>query len=289
MARIRTIKPAFFSSLTNAELPKPTRLTWIGLWTYVDDAGRGVDDPRLVKASIWPLDDDYTTKKIDADLGLLAKAGKIERYKVAGRRYLRVVEWHHQRINRPVPSTLPASPHEDVSTHDKPPNNDGPTHDTSSEYAVSTQCVSSADSRPEGNGREGSRKGMEGKGKEGSGYKSSSSDTVGGVQTSEEEDSSTKVNTAARLVAERRLSVRTGDPLTNATAWLRSVRAEVLRDHGNELATLADQGMHPKAMADRIMPIPSNRYPVAGETREAAWDEAEDAHGKLVAVPRRSA
>lgn len=110
MARIRTIKPTFFRSLTVTELPKPTRLTWIGLWTYVDDAGRGVDDARLIKAELWPLDDDYTAKKVEKDLQLLEANGSIRRYVVEGRKYLEIIEWHHQRIDKPTPSILPPPP-----------------------------------------------------------------------------------------------------------------------------------------------------------------------------------
>lgn len=110
MARIRTIKPGFFRSLTVTELPKPTRLTWIGLWTYVDDAGRGVDDARLIKAELWPLDDDYPAKKVEKDLQLLEANGSIRRYVVEGRKYLCIREWHHQRIDKPTPTLLPEPP-----------------------------------------------------------------------------------------------------------------------------------------------------------------------------------
>lgn len=288
MARIRTIKPAFFSSLSNAELPKATRLTWIGLWTYVDDAGRAVDDPRLVKAAIWPLDDDYTTKKVDADLALLAKVGKIERYKVAGRAYLRVVEWHHQRINRPVPSTLPPSPNEAVSPHDEPTPEDDTTPDISSEDSLSTQCVVTEDSPPERKGREGNRKGV---GKEGNAYKSSSSNSSVGVEVAEEEEFSKPTRTATAavgLMAERRRAMRTGPPITNMTAWMRTVTAEIIRDHGDEALDLAAQGHSALVIADRIMPLPKSPYPLADEPREAAFDEADDERGRLVAVPRRT-
>jgi hypothetical protein len=111
VARIRTIKPAFFRSQEMADLPPTTRLTYIGLWTYVDDAGVGVDDVRLVKADLWPLEDDYETSDVELDLALLANAGHILRYEVAGRRYLAVLAWkEHQRINRPSKSSLPLPP-----------------------------------------------------------------------------------------------------------------------------------------------------------------------------------
>lgn len=110
MARIRTIKPSFFRDHDIAELPLSTRLTFIGLWTYVDDEGRGIDDPRLVKGDLWQLDDKHTVAKVNNDLKVLAERGRIERYEINGRRYLRVVNWtKHQRINRPTPSQIPAS------------------------------------------------------------------------------------------------------------------------------------------------------------------------------------
>ena len=40
MARIRTIKPSQFTSLTVAEWPVDVRFTFVGLLTYVDDSGR---------------------------------------------------------------------------------------------------------------------------------------------------------------------------------------------------------------------------------------------------------
>lgn len=111
MARIRTIKPSFFRSLSVAELPRDTRLTWIGIWTYVDDQGRGVDDARLIKAELWPLDDDYTAQHVARDLDLLEQNGSIRRYEVDGRRYFEVVKWaDHQRIDRPTKSIIPAPP-----------------------------------------------------------------------------------------------------------------------------------------------------------------------------------
>ncbi|MFF5670298.1 hypothetical protein ACFY8S_09200 [Streptomyces hygroscopicus] len=108
MARIRTIKPEFFTSLTIADLPLTARLTFIGLWTHVDDDGRCVDEPRLVRAAVWPLDD-RTAADVENDLRALHDASLIVRYEHAGRRYLAVRSWReHQRIDKPKPSKLPA-------------------------------------------------------------------------------------------------------------------------------------------------------------------------------------
>lgn len=108
MARIRTIKPDFFTSLTIADLSLTARLTFIGLWTHVDDAGRCVDDPRLIKAAVWPLDD-LTASDVELDLKALSESSLITRYTLNRKRYIAVTGWdEHQRINRPTPSKLPA-------------------------------------------------------------------------------------------------------------------------------------------------------------------------------------
>jgi hypothetical protein len=107
MARIRTIKPEFFTSLSIADLPLTARLTFIGVWTHVDDEGRCVDDARLIKAAVWPLDD-RTSADVEDDLRRLSESSLITRYKVGERSYLEVSNWgEHQRINRPTPSKHP--------------------------------------------------------------------------------------------------------------------------------------------------------------------------------------
>jgi hypothetical protein len=108
MARIRTIKPDFFTSLTIADLTPEQRLTFIGLWTHVDDEGRCVDDPRLIKAAIWPLDD-RNSVDVEIDLKALSESSLILRYTLNRKRYLAITNWfEHQRINRPTASKLPA-------------------------------------------------------------------------------------------------------------------------------------------------------------------------------------
>jgi hypothetical protein len=154
MARIRTVKPAFFLSRTIAKLPLSARLTFIGLWTYVDDDGRGVDDARLIKGALWALDDRQTTKKVGDDLAAIEKLGLIERYTVDGAPYLRVRGFReHQRINRPQESKLPASPEEAVEGTPASGN-----HGSFSESAGNEHGTFTNGSRPEGKGRE--RKGV---------------------------------------------------------------------------------------------------------------------------------
>lgn len=110
MPRIRSIKPSFFQSDDVSALPLRARLTWIGLWTHCDDAGRTKDHARLIKAAIWPLDP-VSLADIEEDLSTLAGHGRIVRYEVGGQRYLAITNWSvHQSINRPTPSRIPEPP-----------------------------------------------------------------------------------------------------------------------------------------------------------------------------------
>jgi hypothetical protein len=104
MARIRTIKPEFWKSESIARLPIRCRLTFIALWSYVDDNGVGRDNERLVAAEVYPLEDDprEAVDWIREDLATLARESRIVRYTVEGRRYLHVTGWsEHQKIDRP--------------------------------------------------------------------------------------------------------------------------------------------------------------------------------------------
>lgn len=96
MARIRNIKPEFFTSEAVSELPIRARLTWIGLWTHCDNHGRARDNVKIIKGAVWPLDN-VSLKEIEDDLVTLAAQGRIVRYTVDGKRYLVVTNWgEHQ-------------------------------------------------------------------------------------------------------------------------------------------------------------------------------------------------
>lgn len=108
MARIRTIKPGFFRSHDVTLLSYRARLTWIGLWTYVDDDGRGRDDARIIKGDLWPLEDDVTWQDVEDDLTELSLKAHVIRYTVDGRNFLAIPKWlDHQVISRPSKSKFP--------------------------------------------------------------------------------------------------------------------------------------------------------------------------------------
>jgi len=106
MARIRTVKPDFFRSRTINRLTYEQRLTFIGLWTHVDDEGRCEYDPELIKADIWPRE--RSVGELEDDLRVLTELSLITHYEVGERSFIQVKGFdEHQRINRPTPSRLP--------------------------------------------------------------------------------------------------------------------------------------------------------------------------------------
>ena len=137
MARIRSIKPGFCTSEDIAQLTIPCRLHFAMLWTYADDEGRGIDNPRLLKGALWPLDDHIDHAAIDAFHDELEHTHRIVRYELDGRRYFQINDFKkHQHPTRPVKSELPAPP-----------------ECVNSEPTVLTQCSSIAAASPEGSSR----------------------------------------------------------------------------------------------------------------------------------------
>src|SRR5258708_34267282 len=95
MARIRSIKPEFFTSAAMARQPLSARLTFIGLWTYVDDNGVGLDNERLVLAAIWPLEEDVieTPQRTREYPRSLPRAGHINPYPSSPRAFRYITTW----------------------------------------------------------------------------------------------------------------------------------------------------------------------------------------------------
>jgi hypothetical protein len=135
MARIRSVKPDFFTSERVAELPLSARLTFIGLWTHVDDNGVTVDNGRLIAAAIWPLEEDprETLRRTLEDLRRLSDAGLVVRYEADGRRLLYVRGWdEHQKVSHPG---KPRYPRPDTMPPKPPTSGDGLDHSDRDEYS----------------------------------------------------------------------------------------------------------------------------------------------------------
>lgn len=109
MARIRSIKPEFRTSLTATQWPREVRLFFSLLWGYLDDHGYGVDEPKLIKPDCFPVDDDLSPDDIDKWIDLIASYGSLCRFRAPdGRRYLHAPNWaEHQRPQHPAAPRFP--------------------------------------------------------------------------------------------------------------------------------------------------------------------------------------
>lgn len=111
MARIRSIKPEFWTSGQLLECSTNARLMFIGLWNFADDEGRHPYRPKQIKAQIFPADD-FTEKDILGMLLELSKNSLITTYAVDNEQYFTINGWHHQRIDKPQPAKYPPPFHE---------------------------------------------------------------------------------------------------------------------------------------------------------------------------------
>ena len=104
MARIRTLKPEFWTDEKVVAISPLARLLFIGMWNFVDDYGRGEYSPARLKMQILPAD--------PADINdLLAEiSGKllINVYTIGGKEYFEVCGFSkHQKLDHRTPSKFP--------------------------------------------------------------------------------------------------------------------------------------------------------------------------------------
>lgn len=101
MARIRTIKPEFWTSEQVVECSPIARLLFVGLWNFSDDGGRHPASVKRVKMEIFP-GDDFTHADIGEWLAELLHNGLIQAYTVDNQQFWQITGWHHQRIDKPT-------------------------------------------------------------------------------------------------------------------------------------------------------------------------------------------
>ena len=119
MARIRTVKPSFWTDVKMSRRTILARLTFIGLLNYADDEGRFQADPRLVKSAIFPLDDAVSAENVQCILTELSMNGHIILYTITGEVYGFIPKFKtHQKINRPSKSFLPPFTESSVIIHE---------------------------------------------------------------------------------------------------------------------------------------------------------------------------
>ncbi len=108
MARIRSIKPDFWSSEDVISVSRNARLLFIGLWTFADDLGNGPAGPKGLKVKIFPGDQDVSQGKLEKWLYELESQGLVRIYSVDDKQYYHVTTWEHQRIDKPQPAKHPS-------------------------------------------------------------------------------------------------------------------------------------------------------------------------------------
>lgn len=119
MARIRTVKPEFWSSEQVMACAPISRLLFIGIWNFADDAGRLVNSAKSIKAQVFPGDDGVNAEMVRGMIDELSSNGLLFPYEIDGKAYLQVTGWHHQKIDRPKESKRPGPPQSQHSTNDR--------------------------------------------------------------------------------------------------------------------------------------------------------------------------
>ena len=124
MARIRTIKPEFFTSPDTAKASIEARLFYIALWCWADDWGIGEANMNALLGFAFPEDDEKTRKEIQSLCKEVANTYGTLFYENNGRYFYAIPTWEdHQRTQRraqrrnPTPDDPESQP--DKRIHEK--------------------------------------------------------------------------------------------------------------------------------------------------------------------------
>nr|WP_282564193.1 DnaT-like ssDNA-binding domain-containing protein [Providencia rettgeri] len=106
MARIRTIKPTFWTDEDMADISEAACLLAIGLLNYADDEGYFNANPKLIKAAVFPIRE--TSGSIPVLLQELSNCGYISLFSAQdGKRYGLINNFtKHQVVNKKTPSKI---------------------------------------------------------------------------------------------------------------------------------------------------------------------------------------
>lgn len=105
MARIRSIKPEFFSDVMVAECSSSARLLFVGTWVFADDYGNLDRSALQLKMQVFPGDVELDVEKLLDSL--MARLLLVE-YSVSGKIYLHIPGFtKHQKIDRPSKPRFP--------------------------------------------------------------------------------------------------------------------------------------------------------------------------------------
>lgn len=156
MARIRSIKPEYWSDEQVASWPMVSRLAYIALWNEADDEGRLRANLLYLKGRMFPYD---ARLDLAAVLEPIIASGKMILYSADGQSYAWLPRFEeHQVINRPSKSRLPGPPPATETAPELPAHEPSVnTHGALSEDSVNAHGGASEDSRMAHAGKEGNR------------------------------------------------------------------------------------------------------------------------------------
>ncbi|WP_322021824.1 MULTISPECIES: hypothetical protein [unclassified Burkholderia] len=101
MARIRSIKPEFWTSEQVMPLSHSARLLFIGLWNFCDDNGVHPASTIRLKAEVF-AGDALGSTDVRRMIDELLAARLLNEYEIDGERFWIVTGWHHQKIDQPT-------------------------------------------------------------------------------------------------------------------------------------------------------------------------------------------
>lgn len=106
MARIRTIKPEFWTDEDMSEVSEPACLLAIGLLNYADDEGYFNANPKLIRAAVFPIREPSRT--IPVLLQELSNCGYIAMFSTPdGKHFGHICNFaRHQVVNKPKASKI---------------------------------------------------------------------------------------------------------------------------------------------------------------------------------------
>lgn len=95
------IKPEFWHSIQLAECDALARLLFIAMWNFADDGGVVPASAKRFKMQAFP-GDDFSIEQVAGWIEQLIKNGLIARFESDGESFLRILGWHHQKIQKPT-------------------------------------------------------------------------------------------------------------------------------------------------------------------------------------------
>lgn len=111
MARIRTLKPECLQHRKVGRLSDRAFRLWVGLILQADDHGRLVADTEQLRLLIFGFHPEVTAGALEEALRELTRVGLVTTYRDRGVRYAAFPSWtHHQKVDHPTDSRLPAPP-----------------------------------------------------------------------------------------------------------------------------------------------------------------------------------